>query len=46
LQVAVNRKEILKLQGRTRIPVISTGDGQHFKPELIIIIIIIIIIIK
>ena len=33
LQVAVNRKEFLKLRGRTRIPVVSKTDGNHFKPE-------------
>jgi hypothetical protein len=32
LQAAVN-KEFLKLRGRTRIPVASKRDGQHFKPE-------------
>ena len=31
LQVAANRKEFLKLRGRTRMPVVSTRDGQHFK---------------
>ena len=33
LQVQVNRDEFLKLRGRTRMPVISKGDAQHFKPE-------------
>jgi hypothetical protein len=33
LQVAVNREEFLKLRGRTRIPVVSKRNGQHFKPE-------------
>ena len=32
LQVAANSKEFLKLQGRTRISVASTREGQHFKP--------------
>ena len=33
LQVAVNREELLKLRGRTRIPVITKRNGQHFRPE-------------
>lgn len=33
LQVQVSRDEILKLRGRTRIPVMCKGDAQHFKPE-------------
>jgi hypothetical protein len=33
LQVAANRKEFLKLRGRSRMPVVSTREGQHFKPE-------------
>lgn len=33
LQVAVNRGEFKKLRDRTRIPVVSKRDGQHFKPE-------------
>ena len=32
LEVAVNREEFLKLRGRTRIPVISRREDQHFKP--------------
>jgi len=32
LEVAVKRKEFVKLQGRNRIPVISKRDGQHIKP--------------
>jgi hypothetical protein len=31
LQVAVNREEFLKLQERTRVPVLSKRDRQHFK---------------
>jgi hypothetical protein len=31
-EVAVNRKEFLKLRERPRIPVISKRDGQHIKP--------------
>jgi hypothetical protein len=33
LQVAVNKEEFLKLREKTRIPVVSKRDGQHFKPE-------------
>jgi hypothetical protein len=33
LQVAANREEFVKLRGKTRIPVASKTDGQHFKPE-------------
>jgi hypothetical protein len=33
LQVAVNRKEFLKLRIKPRLPVISKSDGEHFKPE-------------
>jgi hypothetical protein len=29
----VNREGVLKLRGRTVIPVISKGDGQQFKHE-------------
>ena len=32
LQVAVNRKEFLKLRGRTRIPVVAKRDGKDLKP--------------
>jgi hypothetical protein len=34
LQVAVKREELLKLQERTQIPVITERYGQHFKHEL------------
>ena len=30
---AVNREEFPKLRERTRIPTVSTRDGQHFKLE-------------
>jgi hypothetical protein len=33
LQVAVKREEILKLRGRTRIPVVSKRVEKRFKPE-------------
>jgi hypothetical protein len=33
LQVAVNRKEFLKLRGRNGISVLSGRDGKDFKPE-------------
>jgi hypothetical protein len=33
LQVALNREEFLKLRGRTRTPVVSSSEGQQFKPE-------------
>ena len=33
LQVAVNMEEFLKLRGRTRIPVVSQRNVQHFRPE-------------
>jgi hypothetical protein len=33
LHVAVNIQEFLTLREGTRIPVLSKGDGQHFKPE-------------
>jgi hypothetical protein len=33
LQVAVNREEYLKLQGRIGIPVISKRGGQNFIRE-------------
>jgi hypothetical protein len=29
----VNRERVIKLRGRTAIPVISKGDGQQFKHE-------------
>jgi hypothetical protein len=32
LQAAVNSEEFLKLRGRTRIPLVSKTDEQHFKP--------------
>jgi hypothetical protein len=32
LEIAVNREELLKLRGRTRIPVTSKRDGQRIKP--------------
>jgi hypothetical protein len=33
VHLAVNREEFVKLRGRTRIPVVSSNDGQQFKPE-------------
>jgi hypothetical protein len=33
LHVIENREEFMKLLGRTRIPVTSKRDGQHFKHE-------------
>jgi hypothetical protein len=33
LQVAGNREHAPKLPGRTRIPVASTRDWQHFIPD-------------
>jgi len=33
LRVAVNREKFLKLQGKTRMQIISKRDGQRFKLE-------------